>query len=378
MRARVPLLVVAWFLAGSDGLLAQTSVYGIRGLGFPGRMTNSRGRALGGGPTLFDPGSTLNPAAVAGYGSATVDVMVETDLRDYTVDTVSAGGLTATQFPLAQLGLAIGHTPLSFALSYGVYTDRSYDIQRSDTLELRGAPVGYEERTTSRGGVSDIRAALAYRIRPSLRVGAAVHLLTGSAKLSFSRTFADSAYRPYAIEGDESVKGFGVSAGVIWAPLSRVAVGVTARSDTKATLEVDSVPSGEVDLPLMLAGGIQLGPFANLRWSSSAVWRSWSNAQLVGAPTAAFDTWEVGTGLEFGGPESGESRFPIRAGVRYATLPFSPTAEQPHELALALGVGGAFSQGRGLVDLTAERVMRRGAGASENAWQISWTITVRP
>jgi hypothetical protein len=65
-------------------------------------------------------------------------------------------------------------------------------------------------------------------------------------------------------------------------------------------------------------------------------------------------------------------------GVRYATLPFAPVDEQPHELVLAAGVGGAFAQNRGLVDLAAERVTRSGAGASENAWQLTWTVTVRP
>ncbi|MDH4045101.1 MAG: hypothetical protein OEW06_11640, partial [Gemmatimonadota bacterium] len=63
---------------------------------------------------------------------------------------------------------------------------------------------------------------------------------------------------------------------------------------------------------------------------------------------------------------------------RYATLPFSATDEQPHELTAALGIGLAFAGGRGLIDAAIERAMRSGAGAEESAWQLSWTVTVRP
>jgi hypothetical protein len=370
-------LVLALVAGGAGEVAAQTSIYGIRGLGFPGRTATARERALGSGLLALDPGSPVNPAAVAGFGGITVVLMGETDFRSYSVNAVDAGGLTSTRFPLGQLGGRIGSSRLSFAVSFAQYTDRSYDLTFTDTLDLRGQAVAFEERTSSRGGVADVRGALGYRLTPSLWVGAGMHLLTGSAKLTLSRTFADTAYRPYRLETEESVGGLGVSAGVIWVPRPLVALGLSVRSDTRAEVTVDSAIVADVDLPVTIVGGVRLTPVPALRWATSVTWRSWSraDADLSGR---AFDTWEVGTGLEFGTAETAGSRIPLRLGVRYATLPFSPTDDQPREIGISAGLGLVLSGGRGLVDLALERARRTGAGSAETAWQLSWTVTVRP
>jgi len=356
---------------------AQSSVYGVPGLGHPGRAAGARARALGGGFAVLDPASPVNPATVAGLGGMTVQIMGETDFRAYQIGSVSVGGLTTTRFPLAQLGGRIGSSPLSFAVSFAQYTERSYDLTNSDTVVLRGTPVGFDERTTSRGGMSDIRLALGYRLGSRLRVGAAGHLLTGSAKLTFQRVFADSTYRPYRIETDEAAEGLGASAGIVWAPGAGVTLGVAARTDTRAEVTVDSAVVARVDLPVTLSAGFQVAPVAPVRWFSTFAWRSWGDADGDLA-ARAFDTWEIGTGLELGGPESGVSRFPLRLGYRYATLPFSPTDEQPFEVNFSLGIGAVFAGNRGLVDVAVERAYRNGGGARETAWQVSWTVTVRP
>lgn len=370
-------LVAAALLVGTGGdAAAQTSIYGIRGLGFPGRLASARERAMGSGLIALDPGSPANPAAVAGFGSITVEIMGETDLRSYAVNGADVGGLNSTRFPLGQLGGRFGTSPLSFALSFAQYTDRSYDLSLSDTLDLRGQPVAFEERSTSRGGMADIRVALAYRFGPRFWIGAGVHALTGSAKLTFLRSFADSSFRPYRIDTEESTRGFGVSAGVVVVPTAGIALGVSVRTDTRAAVEVDSVTAADVDLPVTLVGGVRLTPFRAVRWATSVTWRSWSTADGDLA-ARAFDTWEVGTGLEFGGLEVG-SRIPLRLGFRYATLPFSPTDDQPREIGVSVGAGLVLAASRGLVDLALERARRTGAGSAETAWQLSWTVTVRP
>ncbi len=374
---RLLVTVLSVLLVGTGDLAAQVSVYGIRGLGFPGRALNARTRALGGGLSVLDPGSLINPAAVAGYRAITAQMVAESDFRSYSVDTVHAGGLSSTRFPLGQFSGAVGNTPFSFALGYAQYTDRSYDLQGLDTIMLRGQPVGFEERTTSRGGMVDIRGALAYRLGTRLRLGIGAHMLTGSAKLTLSRVFSDPAYQRYRVESEETLRGYGLSAGAVWLPASPLVIGLAVRTDTKATVDVDSLRVGSVDLPVSITGGFQLTPRRAVRWSASVAWRSWSsaNADLAGR---AFDTWELGSGLELGAADAGGSRFPLRVGVRYATLPFSATDQQPHELDVALGIGAAMAGGRGVVDVALERAMRRGGGASENAWQFLWTVTIRP
>jgi hypothetical protein len=332
---------------------------------------------VGGGLAALDPASPVNPATVAGTGGITVEIMSETDARGYEIGSVTVEGLTSTRFPLAQLSGPIGRTPLAFALSYSQYTDRSYDLTNADTITIRDAQVGYEERTTSRGGMSDVRLALGYRMGARFRLGAAAHLLTGSAKLTFNRTFADSAYRAYRVETDESISGLGASVGALWAPVPRVAVAMSARSDTRAEIVVDSAVVAQVDLPITLNGGLQVAPIRPVRWFTTVTWQSWGSAD-PDLEARAFDTWAVGTGLELGGPESGASRFPLRLGYRYATLPFSPTDEQPNEATFSLGLGAVFAGNRGLADVTIERVYRNGGGARETAWQMMWSVTVRP
>jgi hypothetical protein len=376
VRPRAAAVALALALASAGGAAAQTSVYGIRGLGFPSRQAAARERALGSGFIALDPGSPVNPATVAAFAGITVAIMGETDFRSYSMRSTDVGGLHSTRFPLGLLGGRLGSSPVSFALSFAQYTERSYDLTVSDTLDLRGTPVAYDERTTSRGGMADVRGALAYRVSRGIWLGAAVHLLTGSAKLTFAREFADSTYRSYRIETDETARGFGVSAGALVAPWPRLAFGVTVRTDTRAEITVDSTTTADVDLPLTVVGGTQVTVLRAMRWAASVTWRSWSTAD-GDLDARAFDTWEVGTGLEFGGPDAG-TRLPLRLGFRYATLPFSPADDQAREIGVSVGAGLVFASSHGLLDMALERARRTGAGGAETAWQVSWTVTVRP
>lgn len=374
------LLVVAAAAAvgvAAPRLAAQNSIYGIRGLGFPSRSVSAPGRALGSGTAAFDVGSPVNPAAAAGFPQITALAMSSTDFRSYTIDTVSVTDRHATRFPLVLVGGRAGRLPLGYAVSFTSYTERSYDIALVDTIQLRGEDVQVTDRMSSEGGSSDLRFAVGWQAGRRLKVGAAFHVISGSAKLLLRREFSDSAYQAFIRANDERLEGFGASVGVIWTPSGRLALGLAARSDTKASLKVDSVPSGEIDLPVSLVGGVQVTPHRAVRWSTTAIWRSWSSAGAT-LTVSAFDTWEIGSGIELGGSESQASRVPVRLGVRYATLPFSPTGEQPHELDLSVGSGIVFANRRGTMDVALERVVRDGGGAHEQAWQLSLMMTVRP
>ena len=116
-----------------------------------------------------------------------------------------------------------------------------------------------------------------------------------------------------------------------------------------------------------------------MRWMTTARWRSWSRAQDVvsAAGTSAFDTWEVGSGLEFGSARQG-AKFPLRLGIRYAQLPFSPTTDQPTEWNYSIGTGAPFAANRAVIDVALQRFRRDGAGASERGWYVTVGITVTP
>jgi hypothetical protein len=358
-------------------LAAQTSVYGIRGLGFPGRGITARARAMGGGLAALDPASPLNPATVVDFLQVTAMAVLAAEFRGYTVGSSEVGGLHTTRFPLIQIAGRVPGAPLGFSLSAAQYTERSYDVSVTDTIALRGADVEVTDRTRSAGGATDLRGALAWAPGGGLRLGVGLHLITGSAKLTVSRDFADTTYRSFTRVDEERISGLGVSAGLTWAPLPGLQVALAGRYDTEADVELDSTPVGTIELPVTAIAGVEVRPARALRWATTFIWRSWSDADPDLA-SRAFDVWELGSGFELGGPESGTSRVPLRLGARYARLPFSPTDDQAHELDLSIGTGLAFAGNRGLLDLALERALRSGAGASERAWQVTMSLTVRP
>jgi hypothetical protein len=194
------------------------------------------------------------------------------------------------------------------------------------------------------------------------------------------REFDDPTYAPVSQRGDVDYAAWAVSAGVVVTPLSRLRVGLSARRDSKLNIEDALLPGLEVQLPWTLSAAMTAAPLRLLRWSVGGEWRSWAGARgdiPEGLDLAVFDTWEIMSGLEFGGPDVGTT-FPLRVGFRYATLPFSPVEDQPREIDLSAGSGILFGGNRALFEFAVERVLRDGGGASERAWQISVGLTLRP
>lgn len=378
MTVRVSLSAIVLALALPAGLSAQNSIFGVRGIGFPSREVSARSRALGGAFAMFDALSPLNPASAIEAGTLTGGVTSLTESRSYDVGSSSASGLHETRFPLVSLVGPAGSLPIGLRVTGGTYAERSYDVETTDTLMLRGAPVGVDDHISSKGAVADIAGAVAWRLGSHFVIGGGIHAITGSAQLNVSRVFSDSTYRAYVLNGQESFRGVGVDGGILVTVAPGFQLAASARTNGRMNVRVDSVPSGSVALPRSVAGGILLAPRPALRWVATAQWQSWSRAAPDITNGSAFDTWSVGTGIELGSPESGKSKVPLRFGFRYATLPFSPTAEQPHEYSVSLGTGLVFAGGLGTLDATVERVKRSGAGVSESAWELTFGMSVRP
>jgi hypothetical protein len=123
---------------------------------------------------------------------------------------------------------------------------------------------------------------------------------------------------------------------------------------------------------------VELAQGAAFRVAASVTWRGWSSAAAdLSTGQTARDAWELGGGFEIGGPGAAFG-LPLRLGLRYATLPFTPTSDQPHELTLAGGTGLSMAAGRVRLDLTVERAARDGGGASERAWLFLLGMQVAP
>jgi len=378
--ARLPILVLAGLIGLAPALIAQNSIYGVRGIGFPGQPFSVRARALGGGWAPFDQFSPQNPAATASFTALSVSASYGLTTRNYSIDTTSVSGLVENRFPVAILGGNMGRTPLSFSISFSTYAERTYSLTTTGSGMVGGEIVQTQDRIASDGGIVDARGTVGWRVSPSLSLGGALHLINGSSRITAHREFIDTDLVAFDVDSDLSFSGIGASAGLIWRGSGgRIQFALAGRWDNRLQAEIDNTVQSEVDLPLAGTAGLSLAITSSLRWSTGATWRGWNvstttSSGATGADVQAFDTWNVGTGLEIG---SFTARFPVRLGARYATLPFAVSA-QPHELVLAAGTGSRFAAGRGTLNVTIERLMRDGAGARERGWHLTLGITVQP
>jgi hypothetical protein len=238
-------------------------------------------------------------------------------------------------------------------------------------------PVGVTDRFQSEGSIADVRGALALRLTNWLNLGGAVHIITGSTQLTTRRDFTDSTYRRVGEVNQLQFQGLGFSAGVTAIVHPRLGFSVAVRTDGELDVQRDSVPVGSIDLPRSVTGGLLVLPLPAVRWSTTVTYRTWSDATtgVAGEAVNAFDTWELGSGLELA---RSATAVPLRLGVRYAQLPFSPTLDRPTEIAVALGSAVTFATNRGTIDFGLERVFRDGGGAEERAWHLSFGLTIVP
>jgi hypothetical protein len=377
MRAVLLLLL----LASPEMVMAQSSQFGVRGLGFPGRHLATRAIASGGAFGLFDPESSLNPAAL---GSATSLAAIFTVNQGFRNQENPAGTASTrdTRFPQLMISGPVRETGVALGFSYSNYTTRDFTMAASSTIDLRGVPVAVVDSFSSRGGLSDLRLAGAYRVRDRWVLGAGFHVITGSNRLESRRTFEDASYQPSLQRAEVSYAGVGVSAGLVRQFGPRFALASFVRWDGHLNVDRDSVRVGTVDLPYSFGLGIRWQPSATLNLASHGLLRTWSGANsdlLEQGGTGAENTIELALGAEYTPDPARPSRRPIRFGARYARLPFPLVpGSQGKEFGISAGSGMRFAQQRGGVDLALEHVWRSEGVYSERAFVLSFGISVRP
>jgi hypothetical protein len=362
---------------------AQSSQFGVRGLGLPGRAQSARAMGSGGAFSLFDPQSSVSPAALAYLPSLTATFTVLNDYRSST----NPGGTTSLRdphFPQFAIGGPIPRAPLSVGLSYSNYSTRDFSLVFPTSVILRGVPVQVNDTIESRGGINDLRLAVAYRLGSRWAVGAGAHIITGTNRLDVSRVFGDTSYLPSRQRAELSYAGFGMSLGLVGQLGRSLTVGLIARSDGHVKIEEDSLPNEQrVDLPITVGGGLRWRPAAKLQLAGQVLARNWStaNADLVSAGgVGAGNTVEAAGGIEFTPNPRRPGRTPLRVGFRWARLPFPLTAgAQVKEYGVSIGTGHTFAADRAGIDLAVERTWRRQDDSyNERAWLVAIGVTVRP
>jgi hypothetical protein len=369
-------------LAVTPGMaLAQSSQFGVRGLGFPGRALTARALASGGAFGLFDPESSLNPA---GLGAAATLTSVFTISQGFRHEENPGGTASTrdTRFPQLMVVGPVRQSRGALGLSYSNYTSRDFTVATSHTIDLRGVPVGVTDSFSSRGGLSDLRLAGAYRLSNRWMLGAGFHVITGSNRLDSRRSFNDPNFLPSRQTAEVSYAGIGISAGIIRQFGRRFALAAIARSDGHLNVDRDSARVGTIDLPYTFGLGLRWQPASKLDLAAQTLVHTWSAANsdlLQQGGTGAENTLEVAGGLEYTPDPKRPFRRPIRLGAHYARLPFPLIAgDQGHEFGISAGSGVRFAQQRAGIDLTVEHVWRSEEVYSERGFIVSLGISVRP
>jgi len=363
-----PLLALAILMAVWAGsLAAQDSQFGIRGLGTPGKWESVRARSAGGAFAPFDAFSPLLDASLADVRRMTASVTSGTSWRS-----LDAGGATAslrgTRFPALVIA-----GPLTKRIVIGggfaTYLDRSFGVITQDTVDLRGVPQPVTDEVTSDGAVTDLRLAVAMRLKPWLALGAGFHLLTGSSRIVATRRFADTSYRESSARDEVAYEGRGGSVNALIDLNSDLRVAGWLRTDSKLRADLRGRTTAENDLPLAYGGGVLWRAGGQALVAGTVSWRNWVSA---GPAANAHDTFNWSLGAEVGPATS-----PFRFGARGGQLAFG-VGTTPTETGLSAGLGRQFSGGRGRLDIGIERLERKGTGLNERVWTFLLGLTVRP
>ncbi len=374
--------LIALLLASVPGAAAaQSSQFGIRGLGMPGRSLSTYAFGTGGAFGIFDPASGLNPAALGRLTALTAGLSSLQDFR-HVENPAGTESLRETRFPYMSVAGPIRKYPGVVGVSFSNYTSRDFTLATADTIILRDAPVPVSDTFSSRGGLSDLRFAGAYKVQDTWVFGGSFHVITGSDRLRFRRSFADSSYQSATQSSELSYAGVGVELGVIRNFGTAFSVAATVRSDGHVNVDRDSARVSTVDLPYTFGLGLRWRPRPKLELASQLIVKTWSGANsdlLAQGGNGADNTVEVSFGGEFTPNPRRPSRRPIRFGARYGSLPFSVVdGDQPHEFGLSLGTGIRFAQERAGIDLGLEHVWRSAGAYSERAFLLNLGVTVRP
>lgn len=362
-------------------LSAQSSEFGILGLGNQYRGASATALGTGGSFATFDGTSSLNPASISSINGLTATFTTLTEWRDWQSPTGDAK-LRDSRFPSFLVAGPIRRAHLVLGFGFTSYADRDYDAFRRDTVVLGGQPIEVFDSIGATGGITDLRAVVSWRPSSNWVFGGSLHLLPGSNRVTVRRTFSDTSFRGIIYKSELSYNAFGATIGVIRRFGSRALIGVSVRSDGQSKQQVDSLSQTFVDLPYTFSAGALFRPSNRLQIAFQGVYRTWSaaNSDLLrlGSPGSR-NSLDLSGGLEIRTKGSAD-QLPVRLGAHYAQMPFALVPGQfPDEFGISGGTGMRFARGRGALEFSLEETWRSDdTGRKERATILSFQVILRP
>lgn len=377
------LLLVLVLVGGATGTAAaQSSIFGIRGLGIPQAPLSARSYGTAGSAGYLDGMSGTNPAAITSIVGLTAGIDLYQNWRSSTTPG-GTGSASDAGLPYVNVVNRVKETPWYFSGSFGSYTDRAFGTVTNDTTSLNGVPVSFHDSLESRGGISDFRLAVGYRKGNKAAYGFGFHFITGSNRISLNRTFSDSTFEPVVQRSELAYNAIGLSLGAVFHPTEPLVLSAVVRRDGSINVDRDSIQALNYTMPWTFGGGAQYRMGARGTISAQATYTTWGDAneeiQSAGG-IGADNTIQAALGAEIVTSRPTPGKLPVRIGIRTATLPF-PLAEgaQASEFAVAGGTGVRFANGRAAADFGLERYWRSSDGGfSEDGWTLVVGLVLKP
>lgn len=378
MRASLLLLVTALagapLAAGAQGTLAG------QGFGYPPGQLGARAAGSAGGVAEFDPISPINPAALSSWGPTGLFLEYEPEFRRIERDGRSSG-LAISRFPLIAAGLTVSSN-VTLGLAVSTLLDRTFVT--TTELPASGPPLDIPSSTEtlrSTGALNDVRLAGAWTIRRALKVGIALHAITGEHRIGYARAFDDTTGE-FSTPTFQRTIGFGgtaVSAGADVQLTRLIGLGISGRYGGTIRARSGDTTLSSAGVPDRMGVALRYNGITGATIAARANWEGWSALTGLGSTRAdATDAWDMSFGGDIAGPRIGSKLIILRTGVRWRTLPFLANGAEVDEFTAAFGAGMLIARDRATFDISAQRSSRDASGASERSWLIGLGLSVRP
>ena len=350
---------------------------GTQGFGYPTGQLSAASSAVGGSTAEIDPASPLNPANLGRPLRYSIYLQYEPEFRRTTVGGTSES-TTAVRFPGFLMSGAIGRFTLG--ASFSTLLDRTWSNVYSDSLVIDGTRVASTLIAGSDGAMNDARFAASYWVNPRLQVGLGLHAISGENRVQFGRFFEDTSGLGNVSQSSViNFAGRALSAGIVGAPNSTILIGASVRLGGGLTAEQADEPLSTARVPSRYGVTAAYFGIPNTTLAARVQHTKWTALRdLATTQTSVFDAMDIGLGVDVLGPRIGSSVTIARLGFRDRTLPYGVAGNQVSERSITGGFGIPLANGRGQIDLSAQRAMRKAGGASERAWLISIGLGIRP
>lgn len=362
--------------------LAAQGTLGSQGYGYYGGEASARSRGAATALAEYDAAAPLNPAALLQVGRSMISLQFDPEYRN----TSGAFGSTSTsvfRFPLFAAMIALGDESRAMVgVSVSSLFDRTFAISDSAVQNVNGDTATYKQLQSSRGGMSDVRLAFAYKVTDRFKAGIGLHAIVGNNQLTTARTFAESSlYAPAQLTADLRYWGKAVSVGFDWTPIDRLGVAGSLRVGGPLSVSIaDSTVLATGRVPSRLGLAVRGDIARGAQLTTSFAWNQWSSMKsMLQDPRGTQDAWDVAVGVESNGPVTFGVPTVWRFGLNSRALPFGVGPYGVREAAAAAGISFFVSQGRSILDFGITRANRSATGGlSESAWTLSLGLAILP